>query len=715
MGEIVLLGLSIADWIVLAIYFVVIVSIGVWSATKVKNMADYFMGGRRFGKVFMMFFAFGAGTNADQAVGVVAGTWRVGLAGIWWQFLWLWATPFYWIVAPVMRRMRALTTADFFESRFSTSTATLYSVYGIMTSIVFMAGGLYGAGKMVDALTGSELDRVAIEADIQVPDLKWNPEDREIVSGTRRIQGYEFAILAMTVLFVAYGMAGGLGAAIITDFIQGVLTIAFSFLLLPFVFEMIGGFGQLHEQADLKTGMLEMVADPKVATALGREPITGFYVLMLSLTALAGIVVQPHIMGVCGAGKTELEGRFGFTFGNFLKRFCTMAWTFTGLACIIWYLGSESNLPEWERRVYDAGEQTTTETTVTTTTVDATTTTIATTTTQKAAKFSLQTVNAGLLSPGEDDADTELKAAFIKRFDKSVDGTPVDGKLDEGERSDADKAFADGLFGRAAYDILPTIMPGLVGLLLASLLAAVMSSADAQMVVSSGLFTENIYKRFMARDKSQRHYLWVGRITGLLIVLCALVLQSTFTDVIHALKVIINTPAALGISLWFGIVWRGWTPSAVWVSTLLALGSWAAMANHGPLLAVLNLPALTDWNLPEWLLNAQGNNLTSAWVMAIYMFVGVSSGMLVSFFTPRPTQEKLDHFFTLIHTPITPGEEVAAPCTLPDNPAPKGEKLFNLEDIELPKPTLIGLGGFVIAWMLVALIIWLTSYLAEIW
>jgi Na+/pantothenate symporter len=77
-----------------------------------------------------------------------------------------------------------------------------------------------------------------------------------------------------------------------------------------------------------------------------------------------------------------------------------------------------------------------------------------------------------------------------------------------------DKKFADELFGRAAYEILPTIAPGLVGLLLASLLAAVMSSSDAQMVVSSGLFTENIYKRFLVRNKSQRHYLWIGRFRG---------------------------------------------------------------------------------------------------------------------------------------------------------------------------------------------------------
>ena len=121
-------GLSLIDWTVVAIYLLGVTAIGVWSYTKVKDISDYFMGGRRFGKIFMMFFAFGAGTSSEQAIGVVAGTWREGLAGIWWQFLWLWATPFYWIVAPVMRRMRALTTSDFFEARFSTSTATLYSI-----------------------------------------------------------------------------------------------------------------------------------------------------------------------------------------------------------------------------------------------------------------------------------------------------------------------------------------------------------------------------------------------------------------------------------------------------------------------------------------------------------------------------------------------------------------------------------------------------------
>lgn len=774
------LGLAPADWIVLAVYFLVILFIGLWSMRKVKDMADFFMGGRRFGAVSMMFFAFGAGTSSEQAVGVVAGTYRVGLAGIWWQFLWLWATPFYWIVAPIMRRMRALTTADFFENRFSPSTALLYSVYGIAMSIVFIAGGIYATGKMVNALTGNELDKMSRRLDWQVPDIKWDrdrgwfgrgtlthvtqdadtittldagrvpmsvaeqigllvplsdelsvtttvsgsewtvrdnqrnvdyvlrkvpvpaktpaedappqdgankaaadglappqpqPQETHLQvkgSGWRQVQGYEFAILAMTFLFVVYGMLGGLGAAIITDLIQGILTIAFSFLLLPFVFAKIGGFGNLHSEGELRQGMFNLVGSAEVAKRLDVDPITIFYVVMLSITALAGIVVQPHIMGVCGAGKTEFEGRFGFTFGNFLKRLCTVAWTFTGLACLVWYLGSNSPLPHKERPA-----------------------------TESAAFADL---------PAEEQAkiktDRELYADLKLAASDDFKNLPK-AKQDKLEKTE--KAFADGLFGKAAYDILPTIAPGLVGLLLASLLAAVMSTGDAQMVVSSGLFTENIYRRYVSRKRSERHYVWIGRLSGLVFVLIALVLQSSFTDIIHALKIIIKTPAAIGISLWIGIVWRGWTAAAVWTSTIVSLTAWALLANF---------PEVAQgWGLPDYMFRIRSNGdlaMIESWQNVFYLSAGVIVGFLTSFVTRQTSDDKLDRFFRLLHTPVRPDEFVESPCALPDNPLPANDKLLNLKSIELPKPSFSGVAGFVIAWICAGVLVWLTALLARI-
>jgi len=634
------LGLSGADWAVLFLYLIGITAIGLWSYRRVHNISDFFMGGRRFGKVFMMFFAFGAGTSSEQAVSVTAGGFRNGLAGIWYQFLWLWATPFYWIIAPVFRRMRALTTSDFFEARYDSSTAVLYCVLGIMMSITFIAGSLFGGAQMVVGLAG----------------------------GIDPATGYpyfppEYAMLAMTVMFVLYGFAGGLNAAVVTDFVQGILTIVFSFLLLPFALSVAAGiagaengFAALHQGIPGRSGadLLSLTLDESVAARLGQEPITLFYILMLSMTGLTGIVVQPHIMGVCGAGKTEFEGRFGFTVGNFLKRLCTIAWVFTGLACVIIYL-----------------------------------------------------------TPGNPYLTPE-QLAQLQSDSKTMTN------------------FADQIFGRAAHDILPTIAPGLVGLLFASLLAAIMSTCDAQMVVGSGLFTENIYKRYLVRNASPNHYLWAGRFASLGIVGLAWILVGQFDNVIQALSnYILAIPTWIGLSFWFGIIWRGFTPKAVWLSTLATFLMWYLTNTHKPLafVAVMGDTDLLRQNIDylpalfrEWLWSAapftkaEIKAATSVpWQIAMYLTAGIVTGIVTSLLTRRTPAEKLDHFFKLIRTPVRPGEEVAVPCTLPEDHLPtETGKLIPLADIEIPRPSFVGLAGFIAAWIGVALIIGLTYGLARL-
>ena len=190
-----------ADIECLVLYLVVITGVGVWAARLVRNTGDFFMP-RRFGKIMMLTHAFGTGTHSDQAVSVAAKTFSNGLSGIWYQWLWLFATPFYWVIAPLMRRFRAITTGDVFAARYDRSVAGLFAVMGMAVLSLNIGVMLLGSGAVIEAGTG-------IPAAV--------------------------AITIMTVLFVAYGVAGGLSAAIVTDFIQGILTVVFSFLLLPFV------------------------------------------------------------------------------------------------------------------------------------------------------------------------------------------------------------------------------------------------------------------------------------------------------------------------------------------------------------------------------------------------------------------------------------------------------------------------------------------------
>ena len=490
-------------------------------------------------------------------------------------------------------------------------------------AIAFIAGSLFAAGKMTNALTGGELTKVAEQLDLRIVPkvnaLKW--EDRGDANAQKQalawypLEGYQIGILFITVLFVAYGMAGGLGAAVMTDFVQGILTITFSFLLLPWVFAKIGGLHALRENADLKDGMFDLFGRPEIAQILGKEPISVFYVFMLSLTALAGIIAQPHIMGICGAGKTEFEGRFGFTVGNFIKRICTVAWTFTGLACIVWYLGDQSPIA----------------------------------------------------LPAEDDPARTVKIAEFEMLKARSD--PGYLNLDDAQKQSLDsfdRQFADELFGRAAYDILPDVAPGLVGLLLASLLAAMMSSCDAQMIVGSGLFTENIYKRYFRQGRSQAHYVWVGRLAALAIVSVALILGTTFTDVIDAIKVIIKTPAAIGISVWLGLVWRRWTSAAVWISSIVAYATWALAAY----LPGMMEDSFASMSSLHFMMNGGHTKFLDSWTMLLYLSAGLIAGLIVSYVTPREPEEKLNLFYRVMRTPVQEGEIIEAPCTLPDNPAP---------------------------------------------
>ncbi len=190
-----LANLHIADISVIALYLIGVTFIGIWSARQIKTSADFFLP-HRFGKVMMIMFSFGTGTHSDQAVSVSAKSFTNGLSGIWYQWLWLPVTPFYWLIAPVFRRFRAITTSDIFESRFSPSVGILYAVVG-MLNLTFNIGVMLKGSSAI------------------------------IFSSTSGLISANLATVMLTVIFVIYGVAGGLGAAIVTDFIQGILTIVF--------------------------------------------------------------------------------------------------------------------------------------------------------------------------------------------------------------------------------------------------------------------------------------------------------------------------------------------------------------------------------------------------------------------------------------------------------------------------------------------------------
>ena len=550
------------DWSVLLLYLVVITLIGLWTMRRVKSAAHFFISDRHSGTLMMIFFSFGAGTHADQAVGVAAKSFTSGASGIWYQWLWLPVTPFYWLIAPLFRRMRAVTTADYFDARYDGGVGALYAVVGMLQLMVSIGVMLKGAGAMVDAVSGG-----LISSDV--------------------------AIWGMTLLFVLYGLAGGLNAAIITDLIQGVLTVVLSFLILPFALDAVGGLD----------GLRTMVDDPAIFDIVAPGEINAFYITVIAFNELVGWVTQPHNMAVSAAGRSEMEGRWGVTGGNLIKRVCTIAWVLTGLVAI------------------------------------------------------------GLYS------NTDLHIDYV--------------------------------YGTMAGDLLPAVAPGLVGLFIAALLAAVMSSCDAFMVTSSALFTQNIYRRFWVTDRPDRHYLWVGRAVAVLVVLIGIVFAYSFTSVVTGLEVFWVMQAMMGIPFWIGLYWRRATPAGAWAATAVSFLVWLLTSRVEVFGRVLyDFNAQWAHRLPEWML--WDGQFYLPWQMIFYLLAGLLTIILVSRATRPVATDRLERFYTCLRTPVLAGEPETEPFTLPPGvtPAPR-RPLIKHPDFEVPRPSAVSIIGFLVTWVLV--------------
>jgi len=305
------LGLHYSIWIVLVLYFAGMLLMGWWSKRGAHSQEGYLLGNRQFGWPMMVMHAFGAGTHPGNVAGVMSESVVSGASGIWISWMWLFGTPFYWIIAPIVRRMRCLTMADFFEQRFGKSASILYIFVAAAGMIVFLAGVLLATTRTVQGMMG-----------------KAATQDSEI---------WFFGILFVsTAVFIIYSYWGGIIAAIRTDMIQGLMIIALSFIAIPAALGLkeVGGLSGMHTTLEAQNYNYLSLFDPKSFNLLT--------VLLLSINAPLTALAFPHLMSVCGAGRTEWEGRVGFTYGNVLKRICTIGWAVLGLCWLAYLINTGS-------------------------------------------------------------------------------------------------------------------------------------------------------------------------------------------------------------------------------------------------------------------------------------------------------------------------------------------------------------------------------------
>ncbi len=294
-------GLHPYDIAAIALYLATIAAVGLLAARRVRSTSEYFLGGRRFGKLLMIGQSLGIGTHADQPVGTAGKSYALGFSGLWFGWKFIFCTPFYWLIAPIFRRLRFITSAEYMEARFGRGLGILYGIYAVLYLMLNMSAMQNGAAKVVSQATGGAISHGVV-------------------------------IWSMSAIFIGYAFMGGRVSSVVADFFQSLLIVVLSVILVPFGLAQLGGWSEF--KGALNASQLSLAIPGGLTLGL---------IAILSVQSLCSIFSQPHLMGSVGSGRTELNCRVGFTYGNLVKRFCTIGWTLVGLIVIA--LVAKGSLP----------------------------------------------------------------------------------------------------------------------------------------------------------------------------------------------------------------------------------------------------------------------------------------------------------------------------------------------------------------------------------
>ena len=127
-----------------------------------------------------------------------------------------------------------------------------------------------------------------------------------------------------------------------------------------------------------------------------------------------------------------------------------------------------------------------------------------------------------------------------------------------------------------AYPAMLTLLPaGLLGLLLASLIAAFMSTISTHLNWGSSYIVNDFYKRFVKPQASEKELVNIGRISTIILMILAMLLALVLESALSAFDILIKIGAGTGLIFilrWFWYRINAWSEvTAMTVSFLIAI------------------------------------------------------------------------------------------------------------------------------------------------
>jgi SSS family solute:Na+ symporter len=142
------------DWLVIAIYFGILLTVAWWVVKKGKDSAaDYFLAGRNLGWRIIGASIFASNIGSEHIVGLAGAGATSGVALAHYELHAWCLLVLAWVFVPFYMRSMVFTMPEFLERRFSPSSRYVLSIVSIITFIVSkIAVGIFAGGVVFGTL-----------------------------------------------------------------------------------------------------------------------------------------------------------------------------------------------------------------------------------------------------------------------------------------------------------------------------------------------------------------------------------------------------------------------------------------------------------------------------------------------------------------------------------------------------------------------------------
>jgi SSS family solute:Na+ symporter len=597
-------GMETLDWIVIGAYFALLFGVAWWVIRKNKDTSDdYFLAGRNLGWFVIGASIFASNIGSEHLVGLAGSGCTNGVAMAHYELHAWCLLVLGWVLIPFYMRSKVFTMPEFLERRFNPTSRWVLSMISLVAYVITkIAVGIFAGGIVFSVL---------------LPEMRLGPLD-----------AFWIGSILVIVLTGIYTILGGLRAVVYTEALQSVILVVGSVLVTIYGLQALGGWEELRATLGSEAFNLWKPIVPEGATATW-APVNNYdevnktgemawyfngnfpWVSMLFCAPVIGLwywCTDQYIVQRALGAPNEREARRGSIFASMLKLLPVFIFIIPGMICFALALKgldvAEAKLSDGQRAAIVAKSES-----------DETFTPQA-----------VQTIGGESLTRAE--ANKVFLASSV--LAESIGKAPVDG-----EAAKADTNKAQGAFPLLVVTILPA---GVRGIVVAGLLAALMSSLAGVFNASATLFTMDFYSRL--RPKTSEHQLvWIGRIATVAMVLIGLawipVIQGSqgLYSYLQGVQSYLAPP--IFVVFFFGIFWKRLNGPGCLASMLVgfAMGLFR--------LAIDTPVALFQHKYAEgsfcWIMNSMFFQYYSILILIVCVITMVS----VSYMTEKPDYEKI--------------------------------------------------------------------------